>query len=184
MLPDNLSTHRMCRLAWNGVGLTDGTGWEKVIFPTETCLHVNTVSEEDIPMGMTHLMSVFLWGKTCYPFYLFKFCSKMLSVLRSHLSFFAFHRGSVIPEVSKVISYYFFFSNLIKAKTPFWLDFTYEVLQLKPQATRKHIRTLTQLQSAALPYSASLLHTGHLPLPWVKCWHVYPPTSSVSHMHL
>lgn len=57
MLPDNHSIHRMCRLEWNGVGQADGTGWEKVIFPTETCLHVNTVSEEDIPMGMTHLMS-------------------------------------------------------------------------------------------------------------------------------
>lgn len=107
-------------VAW--VGLRDGTGWGKVLPSMKTCLPVNTVSDEDIPVGMTHhssrILSAF-GGKTCYLTYLSEFCSKMLSELRSYLCFFAAHRGSVILEVSKVISYYFLFSDLLGAKTPF-----------------------------------------------------------------
>lgn len=116
---------------------------------------------------------VFLWGKTCYVFYLSEFCTRMLSVLRSHLSFFALHMGNLIPEVSKVISYYFFFSNIIWAQIPFWLDFKHEVLQLKPQADTNILAHSLCPRMIALEchppfsYFTLLVHIGCPQLPWI-----------------
>lgn len=50
MLRENLPQYLQYVLLWNEVGLKDGTGQEKVIVPRKTCLHMDTVSEEDVPL--------------------------------------------------------------------------------------------------------------------------------------
>lgn len=97
-------------------------------------------------------------GKSCY--YLFclsQFCTKTLSMLRSHFYFFVIW-GNMIPKVSKLFSHYFLFSNILQAKNTTLTGF----FNMKCQSSN-----LKTTQSPALRISASKCHLYFSSLPFL-----------------
>ena len=165
MFPDNsLCIHIMSpSVHWGGLRCDDraGCGVEGgVVFPLEACLHINTEVRKirlwrwHIPLLAVCLAS----GKSCYYLScLSQFCTKMLSMLRSHFYFFVIW-GTMIPKVSKLISNYFLFSNILQAKNTTLIRF----FNIKRQSSN-----LKTTQSPDLRISASMRHLYFSCLPFL-----------------